>query len=56
MVDNLVVDQEEVTRTFADRIGEIDVLAISNRKWKDREGMVQDWLPETYPECRQEPV
>jgi hypothetical protein len=28
VVDNLVVDQEVVTRTFADGIGEIDVLAI----------------------------
>ncbi|MFT0170333.1 hypothetical protein ACLKMY_15140 [Paraburkholderia mimosarum] len=35
VVDNLVVDQEVVTRTFADGIGEIDVLAvyqIENRK------------------------
>jgi hypothetical protein len=28
VVDNLVVDQEIVTRTFADGIGEVDVLAI----------------------------
>lgn len=28
VVDNLVVDQEVVTRTFADGIGEVDVLAI----------------------------
>jgi hypothetical protein len=28
VVDNLVVDQEVVTRTFADSIGEVDVLAI----------------------------
>ena len=28
VVDNLVVDQEVVTRTFADGVGEVDVLAI----------------------------
>jgi hypothetical protein len=28
VVDNLVVDQEVVTRTFTDGIGEVDVLAI----------------------------
>jgi hypothetical protein len=28
VVDNLVVDQEVVTRMFADGIGEVDVLAI----------------------------
>ena len=28
VIDNLVVDQEVVTRTFADGIGEVDVLAI----------------------------
>lgn len=28
VVDNLVVDQETVTRTFADGIGDVDVLAI----------------------------
>lgn len=27
-VDNIVVDQEVVTRTFADGVGEVDVLAI----------------------------
>ena len=32
VVDNLVVDQEVVTRTLADGIGEVDVLAIYQRE------------------------
>jgi hypothetical protein len=41
VVDNLVVDQEVVTRTFADGIGEVDVLAIY---WIENGKIAKAWF------------